>query len=365
VHYVTSSTDLVIYERSDRKVSNHRTTHLNKVSHNQQIQKMTNHQNDVALSELIGFILLLGLVLIALTLYTVYVVPVNGREDEIAQMSYVKEQFTDYKLMVDALWTSRLINVNGVNPMYPVLNVTPMISSTTLKLGTGGKTQLGGTSLMLVTPISSTGTLSVNTTGDTFNIETNSYNSSVNNGEFPIKISALVYNSNNYYWIQQQYSYQLGGVILSQDNGAINCISPLISITNAAGNSTVVTIVPVQVFGNGSVSSNGPVRVDTRQRIVSDYIISSTLYRNNQWVNISITTANNATAAAWQNIFRNIVANEQISSVYTIKSAWDPLSKRTTVYIQINGTPPNPLVSLYVQRAEFDVALSSVATEST
>jgi hypothetical protein len=327
---------------------------------------MTNHQNDVALSELIGFILLLGLLLIAMSLYTLYVVPVNGREDEIAQMSYVESQFTDYKLMVDTLWTSRLINVNGANPIYPVLNVTPRISSTTLKLGTGGNTQLGGLSLSLFNPIPSYGTLSVNTTGDTFNIETNSYNSSINGGEFPINISALVYSSNNYYWIQQHYSYQLGGVFLSQDNGTINRISPLISINNAAGNSTVVTIVPVQVFGNGSYSSNGLVRVDTRQRTVPDYNISLSQYRNNQWVNISITTSSNATAAAWLNIFKNIVSNEKINpSVYTISSAWNPSSKRTTVYVKINGTPPNPLVSLYVQRAEFDVALSSVATEST
>ena len=132
---------------------------------------MTTHQNDVALSELIGFILLLGLVLIAMSMYTVYVVPVNGREDEIAQMSYVESQFTDYKLMVDALWTSRLINVNGANPMYPVLNVNPMISSTTMKLGTGGTAQLGGLALSLFNPIPSYGTLSINTTGDTCALE--------------------------------------------------------------------------------------------------------------------------------------------------------------------------------------------------
>ena len=155
-------------------------------------------------------------------------------------------------------------------------------------------------------------------------------------------------------------------MFLAQDNGTINRISPLISITNAARNSTVVTIIPVQVFGNQSVGGNDPVRVDTRQRTVSNYIVSSTLYRNNQWVNISITTADNATAAAWQNVFKNCVANEKINPlVYTINSGWNQSSNTTTVYMRINGTASNSLVSLYVQRAEFDVALSSVATEST
>ena len=131
---------------------------------------MTNNKNDVALSEIIGFMMLLGLMFVVFSIYTVYVIPVNGREDEIAQMNYIEEEFTDYKLMVDALWTSRLINVDGVNPIYPVLNVTPMFSSTTLKLGTGGNSQLGGMSLILFKPIPSSGILSLNSSGDTFNI---------------------------------------------------------------------------------------------------------------------------------------------------------------------------------------------------
>jgi hypothetical protein len=325
---------------------------------------MTGYGNDVALSEVIGFILLLGLIVAAFSLYTVYVVPVNGREDEITQMNYVEEQFTDYKLMVDALWTSYLINVNSQNPMYPVLNVNSMISSTTLRLGAGGTTQPGGLSLSLFKPIPSTGILSIVTTGDTFNIDSSSYhNSTDNKGEFPINIAALEYRSDNYYWIQQWYSYQLGGVFLSQDNGTTNRISPLISITNAANKSVVVNIVPVQVFGNRSVSGNNPVRVDTRQRILPNYNISLNQYRNNQWVNLSITTADNATAAMWLNFFKGIVASEQISSSQIV-SAWNPSSKRTTVFIYINGSTSNPLVSLYVQRAEFDVTLNIVASES-
>jgi len=326
---------------------------------------MTNHQNDVALSELIGFILLLGLVLIAMSMYTVYVVPVNGREDEITQMSYVESQFTDYKLMVDTLWTSQLINVNGANPMYPVLNVSPMISSTTMKLGTGGTAQLGGSSLALFNPVPSYGTLSINTTGDTFAIDSSSYhNSPDNKGEFPINISALQYSSHNYYWIQQQYTYELGGVFLSQDNGTINRISPLISINNAANNAVTVNIVPVQVFGNQRYSSNGPIRIDTLQRTPSNYNISSSLYRNNQWVNISITTPSNATAAMWLSLFNATAVREQLlPAAYTTGRSYGPGVK--TVYINITGTNPTPLVSLYVQRADFDVTLNYVATQST
>ena len=325
---------------------------------------MKNTSDDVAISEVIGFVLLLSLIIAVFSLYTVYVVPVNGREDEIAQMNYVERQFTDYKLTLDALWTSRLINTNGPSP---VLNVTPVISSSTLRLGNGGNSQQGSLSFPLFKPFASSATMSIKTTGDTFEIDSSNYHSSPDNkGEFPISITALEYSSNNYYWIQQRYSYQLGGVFLSQDDGMINRISPLISITNSGNKSIVVNVVPVQIIGNGSYSSNNLVRVDTRERILPNYNISSTQYRNNQWVNLSITTADDATAAMWLNLFQGLVASEKIeSSEYIISSVWDPGSKRTTVFIKITASNPDSHVSLFVQRAEFDVFFNIVASEIT
>ena len=322
---------------------------------------MRNTSDDVAISEVIGFVLLLALIVAALSLYTVYLVPINGREDEIAQMTYVEEQFTDYKLMLDAHWTSRLINTNGPSP---AVNVNPVLSSSTIRLGNGGNSQRGGLSFPLFKPVASSATLSIKTTGDTFDIDSSSYhNSPDNKGEFPLKITALEYRSNNYYWIQQQYSYQLGGVFLSQDDGMINRISPLISITSSSNNHTVVNIVPVQIIGNESYSSNNLVRLDTRQRILSNYNISSSSYRNNQWVNLSITTADNATAAMWLNFFKNIAVREPLS-VNKTGSSWNPSSKRATVFLYIYGPDPQS-VALYVQRAEFDVIFNTVASEVT
>ena len=322
---------------------------------------MKNTSDDVAISEVVGFVLLLALVIAALSLYTLYVVPVNGREDEIAQMTYVEEQFTDYKLMLDALWTSRLINTNGPSP---AVNVNPVFSSNVMKLGNGGNSQQGSLSFPLFKPVASSATLSIKTTGDTFDIDSSSYHSSPDNkGEFPLKITALEYRSNNYYWIQQQYSYQLGGVFLSQDNGMINRISPLISITRSGNNHTAVNIVPVQIIGNESYGSNNLVRLDTRQRILSNYNISSNQYRNNQWVNLSITTADNATAAMWLNFFNNIAVREPLS-VNKTGNSWNPSSKRATVFLYIYGPDPQS-VALYVQRAEFDVLFNAVASEVT
>ncbi|MFA4861173.1 hypothetical protein [Methanoregula sp.] len=328
---------------------------------------MKNSCYDRALSEVIGFVLLLGIIVAAVSLYSTYLIPASGREYEIAQMDSVGNQFTDYKLTVDALWSSRLINVNSPSP---VLNVNPLIATTTLKLGTGGNSPLSRLYSPFLNPAPSVGTLAFNTTGDTLNIDSSSYhNSSGNRGEFPIRIASVEYSSNNYYWIQQRYSYQLGGVFLSQDEGTINRVSPLISITNAANRSIVVNIVPVQVYGNGSISSNNPVRLDILQKTVTPYNISSSSYYANSWVNLSVTSADPKTSAMWQQLFREIAIREQLDSLaYTTGTFYDPGTRRYTSFIQITGTNPDSNmndVTLYVQRVEFDILMYSAGTATT
>jgi hypothetical protein len=59
------------------------------------------------ISEAIGFILILAVVVATISLYIIYLMPAMGRENEIAQMTSVKERFTEFKLNIDSLWTSR------------------------------------------------------------------------------------------------------------------------------------------------------------------------------------------------------------------------------------------------------------------
>jgi hypothetical protein len=333
---------------------------INNVFYNKMLLNMKNTRDDVALSEVVGFVLLLGLIVAALSLYMIYVVPVVGREEEIAHMNRINEQFTDYKFTLDNIRTSVLVN-----------NLSPVMTSTSFTLGTGGgNTMAGGLFTYLTKPVSSPATLLINTTGDTFDIDSSSYKDSAGDkGEFPLNITSLAYISNNKYWIQQRYSYQLGGVFLSQDDGIINLISPLISITNSANKSVVVNIAPVQVVGGGSMGGNGPVRVDTRQRTLPKYNISTDPYLQNTWVNLSFSSSDNATAAVWLNIFKGIVTREQLElAAYKTGSAWNSVSKRTTVFINITGTNPDPNwkdVSLYVQRAEFYIAFNNIASGVT
>jgi hypothetical protein len=323
--------------------------------------------SDLAISEVIGFILILALIITTLSLYTIYVVPVMGRDDEITQLNYIEEQFTDYKMMLDGVWSAHA--VNGKYPA-PSLVIPPPVTRTTIRLGTGNTRQIGGSALALFHPVPSSAILAINTTGDTFDIDSSSYHSvKTTMVDFPITVTALEYRSNNYYWIQQRYSYELGGVFLSQNDGIINRISPLISMTSSDNKSVVVNVVPVQITAtNASLGGAGrTVRIETIQRVLPAYNISAESYRDNQWVNLSYTSADYATAAMWLGLFKNSALREGLdTAAYKTGIGYDSATKKSTAFIYITGSNPDPRlnkVSLYVQRAEFNLTLSNVATE--
>lgn len=110
----------------------------------------TDHQT--ALSELIGFVLLLVVIITAVSVYLIYAVPAQGREMEILHMNEIRDQFTTYKVGVDALWLNNQLN---------------SAMSTTFNLGTlGAATQGGFSFLPIVNPVPSSGTLALNQRGE-------------------------------------------------------------------------------------------------------------------------------------------------------------------------------------------------------
>lgn len=304
--------------------------------------------NEVALSEVIGFILLLGLVVAAFSLWMVFVVPINGREDEISQMNDVKDRFTDYKISLDSLWTN---NQSGVT------------LSTSFNLGTGGgNTQAGGLFLPLLNPVASSAVLSVKDTGDVMMINSSS------SGNYTVNMSVLEYQSRNNYWIQQRYYYQSGGVFLSQENGSTCRVSPSFSF-NKANNGTAdvasVSLVPIQVLGGSSIGGNGPVRVDSWIRTPDKTV---TLQRND-WVQVSVDVRDRATADMWMGLFNDTRLRGGIKDSdtlwYTPGVSQVPATGRWSASLLINGpvsSSANNDVYLTLQRVDYVVTLNNVAS---
>jgi hypothetical protein len=120
--------------------------------------------SESALSEVIGFVLILAIITAAFSLYLVYGVPVQGRENEITHMNDIKDQFVSYKLGVDSLWT------NGQ---------TGIALSTSFPLGTASQTTQGTSGILpVLQPIGSSGTLAINqrtATPERFTISSRTY----------------------------------------------------------------------------------------------------------------------------------------------------------------------------------------------
>jgi len=118
---------------------------------------MASEWQETALSEVIGFILILAIITAAASLYIVYVVPAQGREAEIRHMDYISGEFTGYKIGIDSLWINDREDVT---------------ISRTFDLGTlGGTTQGSFLNLPLFQPYGSSGTMVVNGRGDTIGYE--------------------------------------------------------------------------------------------------------------------------------------------------------------------------------------------------
>lgn len=285
-------------------------------------------RNEDALSEIVGFVLVLALVVVASTLYLMYVVPAEGREDEIEHMNQVQDRFVSYKTSVDGLWMRSLADLS-------VPGTRGVSLSTSFDLGTGGgNTQSSGLFLSFMRPIGTAAKMRTqkDTEQDLVDsaIESDWIGIDINDGTpltiFPghpdvyyIPIGSLSYHTDNYYWIQQIYSYKLGGVFLEQPGEGVSVkVAPPIAIyqvTNASDSlrkTAKVSLSLVNITNDDStVGGTGPLRVETRLRESV-----SAPYRNEatNGVRLKIISPNDNWLKAWRQVFVDAAMKSKLAS---------------------------------------------------
>jgi hypothetical protein len=67
------------------------------------------------LSKVIGFVLIIGLIVVVASLYLSYGVPAQGRDNEIVHMNEIKDQFVGYKLILDSLFNNNKVGTTVSN----------------------------------------------------------------------------------------------------------------------------------------------------------------------------------------------------------------------------------------------------------
>ncbi|NQS79058.1 MAG: hypothetical protein HQQ74_10265 [Methanoculleus bourgensis] len=191
--------------------------------------------------------------------------------------------------------------MNGKNQDIRTEGVT---LSTSFDLGAmGGSTQGGGILFPVFSPVPSGGTVAVNEHEDKLTI--------TSNGEEKVVLDPMgevAYRSNNNYWIEQRYFYQMGGLFLEQDSGTTARLSPPISLykgkpKNGTGDYRLqVKIVAIQILGgHQSTAGQGVARVDTRLREGVTKITDTA--GAGKVIRVTVDAHDEKTAKAWRQVF--------------------------------------------------------------
>ncbi len=133
--------------------------------------------SETGLSEVVGFVLILGVLVLVFSLYLTYGIPAQGRENEILHMNEVKDEFVTYKIGMDSLFNNNKVGTTLSN---------------SFTLGTGGGYTQGMMSFMpVMSPVSSAGTLAINPVGPNQRVTANE--------TLNIMAYSLILNSTNSY----------------------------------------------------------------------------------------------------------------------------------------------------------------------
>ncbi|NLM29740.1 MAG: hypothetical protein GX216_04820 [Methanomicrobiales archaeon] len=297
---------------------------------------------DDALSEVVGFVLILGVIVVALSLYQVYGVPAVGRENEIAHMNHVKNRFVDYKIALDSLW---------VNDRSGVL------LSMAFDLGTGAPATGGRAfALPILTPAGSGGMVTVEEGGAVLNV-TAQEGEEIHTLIEDLPLGRLIYQSSNHYWVDQEWIYQGGAIFLSQGEGMAVRVGPSIAVAKK-GNNTDLTVAPIRLEGSDMIAGSGPVRIETRMRQGT-----SSPREPYDWVNLTIKSDDEPTVWIWKRAFDEV--RERAKDDWGIDSLHAPeLSddrKRVTLTVKPPGND-NGKVYLTRHSSNYTVTLHGAAS---
>lgn len=321
----------------------------------------------------------------AISLYITYVVPAQGREDEIQKMTQVRDWFVNYKTQVDTLWMNSPPHVpspfDTLSPSYHYPRSQDASSMDALSWLYTNQTELfditsGGTTLSqvldpatgsgttparmfipILAPIRSSARVGLPEYGENFTITTNSTSDYAN-----VSLRGLEFQSQNNYWIQQTYTYQDGGVFLVQNatsgNADISVLAyPAISIVNAT-TSPEVNLMLVNMAGTteGAIGTSSPVMVRTWLNDPPDYVIANKTFTS---VTLTAHTRSAPYAQMWVDTFNNAVRSGLANSTATLPGPLATIINTTDARITIDA-PQDSSVNLTVSQADYIAHLQNV-----
>lgn len=191
------------------------------------------------------------------------------------------------------------------------------------------------------------------------------------------------YTGKNYYWVPQEYFYQMGGVFLTQNltEGSVVKTLPLISLSRSTNNTPSISIVNLHVNSQSpdfpsTVAGSTPVQIVSKitkikKGIISDipgnqYFIAPGP-ENAQSLQITIGSLGSAEALQmWENTFNSIIYEANISSGYNPDWGPKPYKSGDNVIFRIDGPSSTfPDVTVDYTEANVSVVLQPVGWQGS
>ena len=280
--------------------------------------------NSSGISTVLGAILILGLIFTVLLVFRLTYLPDMKKQAEADHMNVALQDIIDYKLKLDQA----------------------------SQLGKGSITttsiEMGGGAIPVIDPGLSSGTLIIDPYYGQLSIKARDTNGSAFDVYKRSGLGDVIYRSSNNFWLDQEFHYEDGMVILSQDNGYTMVAQPDMSVMKDPNTlQTYIVLNDIRVDGKpDTIGSTG------------SEVIKSTLFANNyssssftlKELDISITTDY---TGEWSQFFENELnaAGLNKGTDYTLST------DDRTVTVTINaGTG---YIQLSASDSDFDTGLGS------
>lgn len=198
-----------------------------KILKNSQVSKPFSFRSESASSTVIGAVLLLAIIVSVFSVVRIGYIPEWKNDAEYSHMNDVWEDMADLKSKIDLMTIALASDPDSQN--------TEITMSVPFHMG-GGDVPLIGT-------IKSSGTLSVNKDECEININTDS------DGDWSniITCGAVSYTSQNRYYVDQDFTYEGGALILSQGERSSMMLYPSIRFSRAPTNGYNASIHIVEI----------------------------------------------------------------------------------------------------------------------
>ena len=231
----------------------------------------------------IGTMLAVLVMLALLTMVTTSWAPEWTKSKEADHMRVVESQMSNLKALVDSLTLSGNTNAVVSSPITLGSSGVPLFSST------------------------AHGTISLRSSSsegfNTFNI-TNS------TGRFErVAYGSIAYESHNTEFIDQEYFYECGAIVINQGKESVVSIGPGTIIQNVSGQ-LEISITLVSITSDGSTyTSDGTVGVQCR--LVNEKICTTNTWPGLETVHIEITSP---AYEAWKDYWNHIIPKSGVGS---------------------------------------------------